>query len=234
MKLIHAFWGERDIASDLLDASLRADLAAAGVRRLQINLDDADIADTALRLHTGDPITAVVSTWLDGPAAPVTQALAALAARTDGTPHRRLAGWRVEERVPMAPPEVADGARADALANVAFLRRPPELSHEAWIAHWHGPHTTVAVETQATFGYLQNVVLEAVTADAPPVDGIVEELFPPAAVDDIHAFYGSGGDAAELDRRITRLMTSVAAFGADRDLDLVPTSRYLFTLASAR
>lgn len=204
MKLIYAFWGERDITSDLLDASLRADLAAAGVRRLQINLDDADIADTALRLHTGDPITAVVSTWLDGPAAPVTQSLATLVTRADGTPHRRLAGWRVDERVPMAPPEAAAGTRADALANVAFLRRPTDMNHDAWIAHWLGPHSAVAVETQATFGYLQNVVLETVTADAPTVDGIVEELFPPAAVDDIHAFYGSGGDPAELDRRITR------------------------------
>ena len=29
---------------------------------------------------------------------------------------------------------------------------------------------------------------------------------------------------------MTRLMESVATFGADRDLDLVPTSRYLYAL----
>ena len=38
----------------------------------------------------------------------------------------------------------------------------------------------------------------------------------------MHAFYGSGGDDAELTARITRLMASVARIGADRDLDLVP------------
>jgi hypothetical protein len=48
---------------------------------------------------------------------------------------------------------------------------------------------------------------------------------------DTHAFYGSGGDDDELQRRFTRLMDSVARFGADHGLDLVPTSRYLWTLA---
>ncbi len=47
---------------------------------------------------------------------------------------------------------------------------------------------------------------------------------------DIHAFYGSNGDQDELDRRLTRLMASVATMGADRDLDVVPTSRYVFDL----
>ena len=34
----------------------------------------------------------------------------------------------------------------------------------------------------------------------------------------------------ELDRRLTRLMGSVATMGADRDLDVVPTSRFTFDL----
>ena len=49
---------------------------------------------------------------------------------------------------------------------------------------------------------------------------------------DIHAFYGSGGDKAELDRRLTTLMESVAKMGADRDLDVVPTSRYTWVLST--
>ena len=62
------------------------------------------------------------------------------------------------------------------------------------------------------------------------MDAVVEELFPSAAMHDIHAYYGSGGDQAELDRRMTLLMDSVSTMGADRDLDLVATSRYVFTL----
>ena len=111
------------------------------------------------------------------------------------------------------------------------MRRPDGLTRDAWLEQWLGHHTAIAIETQATFGYLQNVVVEPVTSDAPRVDALVEELFPPDALHDIHAFYGSGGDDAELSRRMTRLMESVATFGADRDLDLVPTSRYLYALA---
>ena len=47
---------------------------------------------------------------------------------------------------------------------------------------------------------------------------------------DVHAFYGSGGDDAELSRRMTELMASVNRIGADRDLDLVPGSRHLWDL----
>ena len=60
--------------------------------------------------------------------------------------------------------------------------------------------------------------------------GIVEELFPMAGMSDPHAFYGSGGDDAELQRRLAELMDSCARFGAADGLDLVPTSRYLFGL----
>lgn len=198
--------------------SLHARLADAGVLRLQVNLDDLP---DALRLQSSDtPITAVVSAWTDGDVAAVVDVLSSAA--------DQVAGYEVDEHRPLDPPEAWDGSRADALANVAVLRRPDELSRNEWRARWLGPHTQVAIETQATFGYLQNVVLRPVTPAAPRVDAIVEELFPPEAVGDIHAFYGSGGDDAELSRRLTRLMESVATIGADRDLDLVPTSRWLY------
>jgi hypothetical protein len=77
---------------------------------------------------------------------------------------------------------------------------------------------------------VQNPVVAPMTADAPDVAGIVEELFPMAGMTDSHAFYGSGGDDAELQRRFTRLMESVGRFGADHGLDLVPTSRYVWRL----
>ena len=206
----------------LREPSLHDRLAAAGVRRLQVNLDDEDVAG-ALRLQTFDePVQAVVSAWTEGDPGDVGALL--------GEASSRLAGWEVEEHRPLDPPEHPDGSRADALANVAVLRRPEGLAHEEWLRTWLEEHTPVAIETQATFGYLQNVVLGAVTPDAPRVDAIVEELFPPAALTDIHAFYGSDSDDAELGRRMTRLMESVARIGADRDLDLVPTSRYLYAL----
>lgn len=219
MKLLYAAWGA-DLPERLHAPELHERLAEIGVRRLQLNLDDADVAD-AMRIPTGEPIGAIVSTWAES-ADPVTDVLHGAA--------DRLAGWEVEERLPIPPPAAPSGERMDTLANVAVLRRPEELSPEDWLHRWLVDHTPVAIATQATFGYVQNVVIRPVTADAPPVDAFVEELFPSAAISDMHAFYGSGGDQAELDDRLTRLMASVARFGADRDLDLVPTSRYVYEL----
>ncbi|WP_244931625.1 hypothetical protein [Nocardioides sp. W7] len=221
-KLMFALWGVD--ASALRDGALHDALAAAGVQRLQLNLDDADVAP-ALRIPTGEPIAAVVSAW-SGSAPAIAELLGAAAAR--------VAGWRVDEHRRLDPPEVADGERADALANVAVLRKPAELENAEWLRRWMVEHTPIAIRTQATFGYLQNVVVEPVTDDAPYVSAFVEELFPSAALSDVHAFYGSGGDDAELGRRIETLMASVARIGADRDLDLVPSSRYTYVLGSGR
>lgn len=217
-----ALWDSK--GSALLDGGLREALRAVGVRRLQVNLDDDAIPDSVLRLQAfAAPLSTIVTVETDGSAADVVAVLRPLAGH--------VAGWRVEERVPLRPPVVPDGERADALAQVAFLRRPGDLSYDDWRAHWLGPHTQIAMETQATFGYVQNEVVERLTDDTPDVAAVVEELFPTAAMHDIHAFYGSAGDDAELGRRLTRLMTSVATMGADHDLDVVPTSRYVFDLS---
>jgi hypothetical protein len=221
-KLIFALHAS-DLGARLLDDGFRERLRSAGARRLQVNLDDADVADAPLRFGPGTPITAVVSVWTEVDVEPLVEAVRAVDPAADG--------WRVDERRPIEPPAVPDGSRADALANLAFLRRPATMSPEDWLDDWLERHTSIAIDTQGTFGYVQNPVLEPVTEGAPDVAGIVEELFPMAAMTDTHAFYGSGGDDDELQRRFTRLMDSVARFGADHGLDLVPTSRYLWTLA---
>jgi hypothetical protein len=220
-KLILALHGG-DLISELHDPGFRDRLRAAGADRLQLNLDDEAVAQAPLRFGPGTPITAVVSVWTAGPIGDPVAVVRDLDPTADA--------WRVEERRPIEPPAVADGVRADALANLAFLRRPESMSPDAWRTDWLDRHTTVAIETQGTFGYVQNPVFEALTPDAPPVAGIVEELFPMAGMTDSHAFYGSGGDDEELKRRFTRLMDSVGRFGADQGLDLVPTSRYVWTL----
>ncbi|WP_028655192.1 EthD domain-containing protein [Nocardioides sp. J54] len=210
----------------LLDPALHTDLASAGATRLQVNVDDEAVRP-AMRLGPGTPITAVLALWTDVDAADLLADLLAVVRQVDASAD----AWLVEEREPLVPPSVPDGERADALANIAFLRRPAEMSPEDWRADWLGRHTQVAIDTQGTFGYVQNPVLAALTPGGQDVAGIVEELFPMAAMADPHAFHGSGGDDAELQRRFTTLMESCARFGAADGLDLVPTSRYRFTLA---
>ena len=76
-------------------------------------------------------------------------------------------------------------------------------------------------------------MVRALTAGAPGIDGIVEELFPIEALADAHAFFDAPDDD-ELARRMTRMVESTARFGADRALDLVPTSRYVLSTPSNR
>ena len=214
-------WGVE--AAALHDDGLHAALAGAGVRRLQLNVDDEPVAAAMRFGEFEEPVRAIVSTWDADPTA-VVGTLREVAS----TVH----GYAVDERRRLDPPESWDGARADALANVAILRRPADLDRDEWIRRWMVEHTPIAIRTQATFGYVQNIVTGAVTDGAPQVDALVEELFPSAGITDMHAFYGSGGDDAELHRRLGELMASVARIGADRDLDLVPTSRYLYEVSA--
>ncbi len=202
---------------------VRADLAAAGADRLVVEVYDEHVAQAQLRLSTyAEPVRAIVSVWTDGDPGAVTDALRRCS--------DQLAGWRVEEREPLSPPAVADGERADALVNVAMLRVPAGMSREAWLERWLDHHTGVAIETQATFGYVQNVVAEPLLEGQATVDALVEEHFPMAATTDLHAFYGSDGDDEELTRRMTLMLESVATFGAHENIDVVPTSRYAFDL----
>ena len=226
MKLMYALWGA-GLALDpaLRTPELRAALRAAGAARLQVNLDDADVAPAKLRLTTLDsPAAAVVSLWAKAGAEPdgFTGLLAPLAERS--------AGWEVEERTPLVPPPDPDGERCPALAQIGFLRIPANLTPDEWLHNWQGLHTTVAIETQATFGYTQNRVLRAIHGTE-RIDALVEELFPMEAMTDVHAFYGSGGDQAELNRRLTLMIESVTRFGAHENLDILPTSRYVYDLA---
>lgn len=220
-KAMFLVWGD-DLTATLTDPTLREELRATGALRLQVNLDDEHVAP-ALRFGTGDPIGAVVSVWGPDPEA----AAGVLAARAT------TAGWLVEERRRVDPAEAYDGSRADALANTAVLRRPAELDEETWLHRWLVEHTPIAIRTQATTAYLQHRCLAPLPGshpEPPQVDALVEELFPTAGMSDVHAFYGSGGDDAELSRRMTELMASVSRIGADRDLDLVPGSRHLWDL----
>lgn len=219
-KVIFAVWGD-DLPIRLRGGALHGRLAAAGVRRLQVNVPDELVAGAMRIDHLPDPIGGFVSVW-DADARAVAAVLAEVAT---------VAGYAVDERRRLDPPEHWDGRRAEGLANIAVLRRPAELDHAEWLERWMVRHTAVGIRTQATFGYVQNVVEGPVTDDAPVVHGIVEELFPIEAVTDMHAFYGSGGDDAELGRRISELMASVDTIGAGRDIDLVPTARYLYDLS---
>jgi hypothetical protein len=212
-------------------ARLRTEVAHrvldTGVPGLAVNVRDEPVAASVMTLTTLDPpVVALVSVWAQqyygDQIREATRMLEAECAE--------LSAYLVTESVPLVPPATAVGERTAGLANVALLRRPADLDERTWLTRWHIDHTPVAIATQATFGYVQNTVVRALKTDhgpkTPRIDAIVEELFPPAAVSDLHAFFGAADDE-DLGDRMARMLASTAAFGADRDVDTVPTSRYV-------
>lgn len=201
-----------------------AELLGLGPPGLTLNITDAPVRGSVMTLTTLDPpVRGFVSLWVDQHYGD--QMHAALDVLRPYS--AELAAYLVTESVPVRPPASPPGERSPGLANVALLRRPPHLDEAAWLTRWLGEHTPVAIATQSTFGYVQNQVVRPLTPDAPRVSAIVEELFPIAAVHSLHAFFGAADDA-ELADRMGRMVASTAAFGANVDIDTVPTGRYVF------
>lgn len=198
-----------------------------GLPGLAVNVRDGAVRHSLMTLTTLDPpARAVVSMWTHQCyGKQLTAALALLDAECD-----LLAAYLVTESVPLAAPATDSGARTPGLANIALLRRPPELDQATWLDRWQHDHTPVAIETQSTFGYTQNWVVRTLTPDAPGITGIVEELFPAEAITDLKAFFGAA-DNDDLQYRLDRMVASTTAFGANQNIDTVPTSRYVFKTA---
>lgn len=200
------------------------DLLALGAPGLAINVRDAVVRDSLMTLTTLDPpVVGLVSVWTQQSYGPhVVGTLDRLGAECE-----QVDAYLVTESVPLPPPETSPGTRTDGFANVALLRRPAGLDPQTWFTRWHVDHTPVAIATQSTFGYTQNAVVRPLTAGAPTIDAIVEELFPIEATSDLHAFFGAADDA-DLSDRMNRMVASTTAFGANQNVDTVPTSRYSF------
>lgn len=203
-----------EVARDLLDTG------AAG---LTVNVRDSMVTDSLMTLTTLDPpVIAFVSMWTPQYyGSQIDRATTVLAQLCE-----QVAAYLVTESVPLAPPHTEPGERTPGFANVALLRRPDHLDEATWLRRWHHDHTQVALDTQSTFGYVQNTVVRALTPGTPPVSAIVEELFPIEATADLHAFFGAADDA-ELGDRMNRMVASTTAFGANENVDTVPTSRYV-------
>ena len=136
-------------------------LLDAGARGLQVNVSDEPVAGGIMKLvHTDPQMEAVLGVWVDSAAAAPRAAFDEAVAG---------AGWMAaylvteSEPLPNATP-VPLGERTPGFANLAFLRRPGELDPATWLSRWQDEHTPVAVETQPTFRYVQDVVVRSLTA----------------------------------------------------------------------
>ena len=199
-------------------------LLAAGAHQIQVNVMDSGVdaaAGSRLSSGTGPCPDAMVSVWVDSANAPWRAAYDELLRdEVDAD----VMAYLVTESAPL-PGNPVDGRRPG-YTQVSFLQRPERLGEQAWLDHWHDHHTQVAIHTQATSRYLQNLVVRPLTPGAPPCTAVVEEGFPEEAMTDQSVFFDAVGDDARRQANADVLMASVMAF-LDFDLiDVVPTSEY--------
>jgi EthD domain len=231
-KVIAALWKADSESRDAFNARILADLpaklTAGGASNVRINVEDAlTESGAALRQRRGPAQhNATIQFWMPSAnalfRAGVDQAL--------GQAGASFAAWLVLESAILpnrAHPPVT-GARTGGWAQMAFLTRPARLTFDAWLAIWQDYHTKVAIETQSNFEYIQNIVIRALTPDAPPYAAIVEECFPETALADPYVFFDAVGNQAKVDANLARMMDSCDRFIDRGTIDVIPTSQYNF------
>ncbi|MGN5236439.1 MULTISPECIES: EthD domain-containing protein [unclassified Rhodococcus (in: high G+C Gram-positive bacteria)] len=236
-KLMYAVWrspGEDPaVFAGRLRTSFADRLLELPVLGLRINVIDAavlpgmaQVPDGLRRIATEPQMEAVVSLWVHS----ATPYRFAAVAEAIGEAGERIAGYAVLESEPLRTPVEAAPLddRGAGFTQLAFIQRSENQDADSWRSRWLDHHTAVAVETQSTFGYRQNLVVHALQDDGPAWAAIVEEDFPLEALTDRHAFYATDGDPRKLEENRGRMSASTRTFiDHAAGLDVLPTSSYL-------
>ena len=228
-KILYTIWKPADRSPDafrdrLLDSA--TELQRSGACQIRICVADSGVeAAAALRQASSASVPdGILTLWVD-------TAIRRSEQEKILAPHcARYFGYLVSESEPIVNREhrAGSGERTPGMNQLAFLQRPPRLTYEQWIQIWHHSHAQIAIDTQSTFGYRQNVVVRPLTEDAPPCDAVVEENFPAEAMTSPQVFFAADGDEALYQRNLKAMMESCARFIDFDRIDVVPSSEYLF------
>ena len=154
-----------------------------------------------------DDVHAIVSVW-----------------RRDAPTAREVSSWfsaahvdayLVDERVRIAGErDWPDGVEAPGIGRLSFVRALPALSRAEMARHWGEVHWPIArVHHPALWRYVQNVVVEPVTKDAPVIDGIAELRF--RSVSDLRErFYDSEAGRQVVADDVSRFLDRGAGWRA--------------------
>ncbi|MGB5076149.1 MAG: EthD domain-containing protein [Sphingorhabdus sp.] len=228
-KVIVALWAGdegRQVFNTRLHTTLTQALRQAGASGIRLNLRDAEVEPGAALVQSwqSPQQDAVVQFWLPSANARFRSKVdAALAAHS-----KRFAAWLVAESliIPNTAHPPVKGERSWGWSQASFISFRPELSRQDAISIWHDHHTRVAIETQANFEYVQNLIVAPLTPDAPAYDAFVEECFPIEALTEPAAFYDAVGDAAKFKANLGTMMDSCGRFIDFGRIDIIPTSQF--------
>lgn len=215
-KLAYLLMGPPGVADPAVGRALREvtvpEMRRRGARYVQVNVLDANLGHPfgVEPEADQDQILAAVFAWVDS----AEGSRVADTLPDPGGAGGRWYGWLVCEAEPLPNtdhPPAPDG-RIPGFAQLVALSRPEHLSWGEWRRFWQEKHTPVAIHTQSSFRYVQNVVFRAVTGDNPPFAAIVEECFPAEASSDLHVFFDAVGDDARLARHMAAMSESCDRF----------------------
>jgi hypothetical protein len=209
-KLFYVLWRPETAPAEAWRQALRnlaAPLQEAGATRVKIGMPDVPLpAEDPYTAMRATAPAAFVSFWLNTAnyRARLQTQVTALA--------EKHAGYAVQESTVLPNPAPAAGAREEGFLQVCGFAALPGLSRAALWDAWLGHHTAVAVETQSTTFYTQNIVVRPLTEGAPAWDAIVEERFPEAALNDRTVYFAAPGDPERMAANSNRMAESCARF----------------------
>lgn len=229
-KLIYILVGEPNAGDSSLGQVLITETADSlrkrGALRIQINIVDPDLGPPfGVAPDPGAAnLIAVVSMWVD-----TAEGYDFRGVLPDPGFDRAWWGYLVSESEPLRNTTVLPGPdrRVPGFAQMVLLTRPEGLNWGEWRRRWQGAHTAVALATQSSFRYVQNVIFRAVTLGAPPYVAVVEECFPLTAASDLHVFFDAVGDDSRLARHMAAMSESCDRF-MDGASPVSWTVEYLF------
>ncbi len=234
-KLIYILWGpdgqSRAERQQVLLQRVAPKLLEAGIRKLTLYIVDqeSDVKSSA-PFHPGERMCAEVALWLDHVDQHTTSEDILRAAGF------RFAGYLVDETIyteyggnrHSGPRNWTDGQRSPGIVAVTLMERPKRLSREEWIRRWHGKQSPVSEAMQPRSRYIRNVVVKAVTPNAPPYEGIVEEAWPSARhITNPFVFYGAGKNPLKLVWNMLVMLRSVTSFLDLARIRTTNTSEYI-------
>lgn len=233
-KLIYLLWPRQPMdpatrRTALVDGCAPA-LLDAGSRYLSMNIDD-DFATTPSPTPTTkrtNPFVAEVNVWVEK--MEVRGELESIL-REAGFD---IAGYRVTEHLytdyggnqHSRPRDWPDGQRSPGVISVTPLERPKRIPKKEWMRRWFNRQGPMSEAMQPRSRYVRNVVLEVLTEDAVPYEGIVEESWPSGEhMTDAMTFYGAR-NRFEVLKNMAIMVQSVAAFLPIWKITSVTTSEY--------
>ena len=220
-KLIYLLWASPDRDFDGIQKILLNECVPKMLElnpkmlSMNINDSDADIPSPVPPPEGEDLLIAQVSIWLD--CYENRNAFESILNQADC----RMAAYLVAESLytdygdneHSKPRDWSDGKRSPGILTVAVFEKPEHIPYQEWIDRWHLVQSADSAKIQPRTRYVRNEVIRALTSNAIPYKGIVEEAWPsPEHVTDPMLFFCADGSEEKMMENINLMLKNVNAF----------------------